>query len=267
MAAKIPMPRLEVSYEMENLEKYLLLAQRNTRKTAGEILRKQMRLAILVLMARTPPFKGPADRNLSGHAKIGKAAVGRDVGRVYRMGSQVFAELQAVDVNMAKAWWREFKRGDEKKALKLFQDIGGAREMIGSAQQTGPLERGHHARRRNRRGRVSAKLALQIVSKKDREAYIKEMQAMVMFAKAGWLPAGRAFGMKRLPASLRRHAAPGRFKDRSNAISNPFAWAENGVRYVGRLDRELGITKGALRARDRAMVNDMERLLKQKVWR
>lgn len=263
---KIPLPVPVATFEMEHLEKYLLLAERNTRKSFAELLREEMGFLVGVLMARTPPFTGPADRKMSGHAKIGKAAVGRDIGRVYRMDTEVFAELEAVDENAAKAWYRAVKRGEEKKARALFAALGGAKEMLGSPQQTGPLERRLHNRLRNRRGRISVTLARQIVSKKDLKAYIKERQAKVMFGKAGWLPAGRHFRTKGVPVSVRRHAAPGRYKDNSADRKNPYVYAENKVSYVVKLDRKLRIVEGAVRARDRAMANKMERELRKR-WK
>lgn len=256
--------------DLERIGQALVQWSAVTQRPMGELLREEMGLVVQRLMQAMPPYVSFLQTSFAGQAKVGKAAVARDIGKVYFSASSFFGELRArADEGLAKRWYGAFSRGEYGEAAAMLErskvaDVG----RISRAEMGGALNREHHRRLRDRRGRVNTRIPQQVVKKQERARYIREKQKLVMFAKAGWLPAANRFRSKGIPQAVRKHggAAPGAALDYGSRAVNPEVIARNFVSYAGRLVREGNLIRRVLVTREEVIVRKVAALV-EKGWR
>lgn len=256
--------------DLEKIGEALVQWSAVTRRPMGELLREEMGLVIQRLMQAMPPFVSFLQTSFAGQAKVGKAAVSRDIGKVYFSASAFFGELRArADEGLARRWYGAFSRGQYGVAAAMLTrakapDVG----RIARTEMGGELNREHHRRWRDRRGRVNTRVPQQVVTKQARARYIREKQKMVMFAKAGWLPAANRFGSKGIPQAVRKHGgtAPGAALDFGSRAVNPEVIAKNFVSYAGRLVREGNLVRRVLVTREEVILRKVAALV-EKGWK
>lgn len=224
-----------------------------TREPLGKLMRQEMGLILQRVMQAYPPFAHPLQTSFAGQSRIGKAAVSRDVGRVYVTINEVFEELQAKaggvtgDARLAKAWYGLWRRGEFDEVRRVLEEVGSdyARVAMGPA-----LERSHHLRRRSRGGRVGGRYHSQMVTAAELSRYRRELHSRVMWAKAGWLAGATRFGSKGIPVAVRKLGlAPGAAIDQSRRLNDPHVVAINRVSYAGYLEARGRIVPRVLRHR------------------
>ncbi len=131
--------------------------------------------------------------NFTGDGKVardlGRAAVRRDIRRVYMVPSEAFAAISARQGDAAaRAFSRLMKQGQYQQAQAAFQ------KATGRILNVVPFDGGNlHQQFRNNRGRVSRKSPLVIVQDPAAlKAYIAQVENLVGWAKSGWVMAGRS---------------------------------------------------------------------------
>lgn len=217
-------------------------------------LSKQGQLLAEHCMKLTPP------RNL----KQGENAVARDISRVVVKREQGYLE-SVYNISGTETNVRQYLRN--KKGQTYLVDID-------EIDLTGGKIAGWHKARRDSRGRV-----LRATSKSNDktigrwradnvlwapagevESYIKLKQAVVGFAKAGWLKGYLALGGKRVSEWVARHGQnKGQFIDGRSA-PNPSVTVRNVTAWGAKNDEAERITANAIAARARAMKSYFENI-------
>lgn len=177
------------------------------RLQSGQLAKDLMRLA--------PPVGaggGTPTESFAVQLRTGKKAITRDLARIYARLGQVAAEIRETDPDAARAFQRAATRGEVAEATRILQAFGQPAPL-----GIGPFDAGYHkaARRANSRGRVAERSRRYIVTRvAPLNEYRRELEGHLMWQKAGWLPAARAFGARGVHPSILRHAAPaGRYID------------------------------------------------------
>lgn len=220
-------PLLTIQAETGQLNAAFTRLANTTGKAFGAIVLQSSRLIAWNLAHNTQPYGMTL-----AEKKLGEAAVARDIGMVYRSAQKMFEILRAHDEQIARAWYKLVKMGGYAQAEKLLRSQA---VQDRNAPIFGPLDPGFHSDSRNRRGRVSRHRIAQIVPDGNEiKAYIKQRQAHVGFAKAGWITAGSQLGkVTRVPAWITRHVgqAPGQAVDNSKR-PDPHCLLTNNVNYI-----------------------------------
>ncbi len=140
---------------------------------------------------------------------LGRAAVRRDINRVYMSPAQAYEAVKARKGDaVAKSFFKLIKLGQLEQASQAFVKATGRRlDVI-------PFDGGKlHQQFRNGRGRVSRKSPVVIVSDaRPLKVYIREIEKRVGWAKSAWFQAGQSVpGGEggRVPAWMRQPGAPG----------------------------------------------------------
>jgi hypothetical protein len=125
--------------------------------TAGEIIRERTGLLARICVDRTQPVTDGSGGAINANSetfsgtgqdakKMGQAAVGRDIGRVYASIATVCAEIRRQNgQKVSKAFYAMMQNCEFQKADKLLQSLG-----VQSARRSGAWDGG--ARHRNLRG-------------------------------------------------------------------------------------------------------------------
>jgi hypothetical protein len=223
------------------------LAQR-TGRSGAEVLRDQTRLLIHDLMTFTPPFgRVPFLEGIDKQFFIGKAAVRRDIRRVFRPVQTLRAWRQPVNGRVKRELERAVRRGDTATVARIL-----------SLQESRVLPRvtpALHQQARDGKGRVPASFRWYVVlDDRSVREYEEEVFTHIGRAKAGWETAARALGVP-VPEWIGRHSTPGRFRQ-VEGPDGPSIEIANDVEYGGDFD-ELQILEKALARRQRSMEDQL----------
>lgn len=202
----------------------------------SDFLRQQFRLLLERIMTLTPP------RNRAQ----GRARVAADIRKIM----QPFAKLR--DERMKKL----VRRGDLAGLNAIAKKMGVNWRFVTDVSDL----KSQHESARDRRGRVkgSGRNAPRVVGSRNVAAfnrYIRQRQAGVGVARAGWAPAAKAVGAA-VPSWVAAHGmAFGDVIDRSQHAVSPELTAINRTPWANRRDEGERILANALASRRR----DMER--------
>jgi hypothetical protein len=198
-----------------------------TGKSVPQLVREFAGLLARILASYTQPVPSGAGEMSGltlGARNLGKAAVSRDLARVYVMPAAVFITIRnSRGMKVARQFSGLMKSGQYDKAEKLLQGLG----VKGSALRVEPWDDGaRHKRLRNKRGRISRGTKPVITTDPQAfKAHRKEKLNNVGFTKSSWYTAGKqipgAKGLGRIPAWIKKHKAPGRGIDNTRGNDNP----------------------------------------------
>ncbi len=228
-------PTIDLQVNTAKLEQAFNRLDKSAQRSFGKIVLQQSRLTSWHLARCTQPWNSDFGNGMDkGTQRVGQAAVGRDIGNVFKAASAVFAQLKAEDETLAKAWWKAMKHGQYEAASIMLRKSS----LRDRNAEIGALNPALHQKLRDNRGRISRQRAALIVpDAKSIKDYIKERQQLVGFAKAGWISAGSGLGrVTRVPAWITRHVgkAPGHGINNAQGI-DPHCTLVNDVRYVSQI--------------------------------
>jgi hypothetical protein len=168
----------------------------------------------------TPPFPNKG---------AGLNAVKRDIRKVYAPLTEAYESIQKINPNLAAAFWRYLKQGEENKAKKLALQVLGNRVLTS-------IDTNLHQQRRDNYGRVKGDRPSAYVDKTSSiTKYIRDMQKHVGSAKAPYGMVAKHYGQN-LPGWMTDHSSPYEIIDRADAktnnekfieFSNKLPWADN----------------------------------------
>jgi hypothetical protein len=254
--------RLEIEFDTLAYRRRVRQFAALTGRRLGEVIREEMRFLVGACINRTPPFSG---RQLSsmgnpgwdGSAKkIGERAVKRDIRRVFRpvTGLDLYKENEgfrkAVDERNLKVVRNFLKDSLSKKASRRFGGV---------AFEADPQ---YHKEQRDNRGRVRRGAPwIAVLDKNSIDTYIKAKQRLVGYARAGWNAAKARFGATGW--TLKNKFAPGLADDRTHGTEKPHATAANLVPWIQWAEGKLGIVRGAMRQRQKAIEGKIRRIVQK----
>lgn len=223
-----------------------------TGQSGGDVLREQTRLLVKDLVATTPPFGRAAHlQDIDKQYFIGKAAVRRDVRRVFRPVTTLRAWTRPTNRRVKRSLERAVRQGDTLAVARIMRFNPG--RVIARAEPR------LHQSARDGKGTVPADFRWYVVLDEGSvREYEQEMFERIGRAKAGWETAARAVGVE-LPEWIERHASPGRFRQ-VNGPDGPSIEIANDVAYGSDFD-ELHILEKALARREQAMGQELEKAL------
>jgi hypothetical protein len=246
---------------------------RQTGREAGKVLKAQARLLVRDLIAATPPFgKAAFSRDVESYndqRAIGRKAVERDIRKVFVSLRDYIKELDNVKLAAAltqagglgassniKTRKQSFRKSSvDMPALEaIFRNMGKEGRVI--MEVNADL----HKKARNRRGRTVGGKSNRYVVVRERslDKYISEVQRRVGYAKAGWMKAAIALGVKGIPNWIKQHVTAGVFEDRTNA-SNMSVTVGNLVEFQEDFDRRQ--FQAALKNREIAIPIEMRKIV------
>lgn len=194
-----------------------------TGKTMEQEIIATARLVAVSLATSTQPYGSGASARADGEARVSK-----DISKVFRTPSSIFAEIKEDDPASASKFWSAFKRAD----------VGDMRSIMTAAsidlEISATPRKELHEGARNTRGRVTGRAKQLVTQPGALAAYIKQRQKKVGFAKAGWAAAADDCGGHRgIPAwaSGRHRTAPGMAVITRDAV-HPRVVIKNNVDYI-----------------------------------
>ena len=197
-------------------------AQIAGRSMQDEIIATARLLAVSLATSTQPYGKTTAAR------EVGEARVSKDISKVFRTPSSIFAEIKEDDQASASKFWTAYKRNDV--AVMRSTMTAASIDLEISATPRPEL----HDAARNRLGRVNS-LAKQLVTQPGAlEAYIKLRQKKVGWAKAGWAAAADDCGGHRgIPAwASGRHPSAQGMAIITRDANHPKVIIVNNVSYI-----------------------------------
>jgi hypothetical protein len=272
-------PILDLDYRLEEsgLQELFADLERFGKKTVPQLVLERSVLLARYLAENTQPvaagnggaitndntLQGKLDGGSLTARNLGRAAVRRDLRRVYASPSGAFEQLRGRGAvsgdgeKMARAFYRALKRGDLAEAKQILIRAGvpsGQLDII-------PWDDGaRHKRLRNKRGRVNRSNKPQVVSDaKKLKAYFKHEEDQVGFTKACWINAARQLGnvrgMGQVRQWIKKHtSAPGRGVNGTRVEDHPrvvlsslVAWASEALspaqfsRALSQLDNSMRV--------------------------
>ena len=263
-------PQIEWKVNTDKLESELVRLSAVTGDDLGEILRQEGKLAADLLMSYTPPFKKYGSKG--GAKKAGDTRIKVEVAALFLAGSEFKGSTEN---SLISKIGKASKAGDTNALAVLLPKAGIDIPLsrihppgLNTAHQTSRGFDGRVKGKRKRSGkppkgyyvrnRYLARTRLEI----NRQT--KRAQKNVGKAKSGWLAGLLYFGGK-APSYVSRHGMQrGSFSDRSRDKKDPYILLENRVKYMDDLDVELNITRNAANKRRKAILQRIDRALKQR---
>jgi hypothetical protein len=247
-------------------------------KSIEETLDSQVKLFVRDCIKATPPFTHGKNfsESLAKQKEVGERAVQRDLARVYREAGGYKSLTQG---RLARRIARLVMRGDETKAVEELRFVNLNFKVIERRATKGYIEsqrnkRGQVPYRKNQvalihDGQVPAYIAAAFNSKnKPEDPILRELLedrlARVGNAKSGWALAAKNMGLK-LPKWIKsqKGAASGLFKRTGSGLKYQIT-VGNGVPYIQKTGKELGIMKWAMKNRERNIEKQIRMALKKK---
>ena len=265
-------------------KQFARLAAKLTRVTRGKtrnVLKEVARAFVKDCMKMTPPFGDrPVKESWKTQRDIGMAAIKLDLFGG-RRGSLGKTKRVGVFETMPKAWLQKVidERGEDFQETVYWHDksgkaYGAERKLFKpSANQS---EMREHHKKYFRNGRMSAAgtkdrrigrwvwIDKMIVPPEAADQYLKLMQSRVGNAKAGWMQAATALGVKSIPQWISRQRGTGSGVYKVTTHKGwPAYTVGNAVPYIQEKGRELGIIKRGLKYRIHAMKKQLVMTLRK----
>lgn len=231
---------------------------------AGALLKRYTGPAVLDLMKTFPPMVSvsgkdsfAAQRRVAVSSNGVPGSIARDIGRVYDSITQVYQEVydRTADADMADAFYRAAKRGDEFEAREILRRAGLFARV---RSELGAMDASHHRHARSpRTGRVRAgrEARLLVTNPAQLRRYVRLIEKRAGSLKAGFLAGYHAAGGNRtIPSWITRHARKGRGSDLSARKRDPVIIVQNTVNYAATQDRRGGLVAiSVARSRERIL--------------
>lgn len=243
-----------VYVEMARFDRLINDLAKATRKTVGFIIKSRAGAMARYLAESTQPVgvvssrtltDGTVVREATGSARVeegqitgtgkeirdmGRNAVLGDIGRVYRGGAAIFANI--ADKNRARGAYKALKQGRHDELSARLRVIGGPLASLKAmAWDGGAL----HRRSRNGRGRVNgAQKPLLVDDGRQLAAYKLRLRNRVGLAKSAFTRCSYLITGKwprGVPMWMKQNA-PARAIDRTNDANSPFIDFESNLRYA-----------------------------------
>lgn len=235
------------------------------KQSAHDALRQQSRLFVADACALTPPTgdnplgAAGARRNatsLPGNSKAaqrqGQQVVGREIRRLFVALSDL--EVFRSEGKFGKSLRTLSQRGNWPEVLKLLERAGFSFTEVAPRATAEILNR-----HRDRKGRVIRRRSVLVRDGRSIERLVRQQQALVGRAKAGWVTPARALGLK-LPAWITKHNEPGSFTQEGSGDKLSITVA-NTLGYAQKLDASANIMNRAWRNRARNLKQQVESAL------
>lgn len=182
-------PAIRFTAKLKGASDVVRLLRRHPEKVGRtlESLVKQEARGLAVELARnTRPF------GFSEKAKQrGEFSVAQDIGLVYALPSDAFAEMRKSDPEAADRFWANIQNRRFTRAENALRNSSSGWKDL----SVGRLDPKLHHESRNIHGEVTRRKPAQIVtSAKAMENYIAKRQRNVGFAKGSWINAAKAIG-------------------------------------------------------------------------
>ena len=242
-------------------------------KGADEVLRSQARLFVRDAMRFTPPFSNaPITESWQTQRMAGFAAIIRDMKGMMSAASQLRVLSSGSDV---AAWLAGLARDNKGKFIDTLQTkfrLGfgdvldkpdkktvdaalDSRKRYRRNQQSYIIHNGNIPSYFNASGRLAVPPEL--------AAIVQERTALVGLAKAGWVKAAQALGMKGIPPWVKKKAgrSQGIYETDGSGLTVSYTVGSR-VPWMQARGRELNIIGRAWRNRQRNIEKEIERVLK-----
>lgn len=236
---------------------------------AGETLRNRTGLLARICADRTQPVTDEAGGAISANTesfsgtgvaakKMGQAAVGRDINRVYASLAMACREIrQQAGPKASKAFYGMMQRGEFDRAEDFLRRLN----ISVSRLQVQPWDSGRrHQQMRTRTGRINRGVKPVVIDNVEPlKAYIKRHKDNVGHTKSGWTNAARQIpgvkGLTKIPQWIRKQRGPGSGID-GTRTENPFIQLNNNVPWISQVfgGRQHG---KALQGFDRILIKDL----------
>lgn len=172
------------------------------RNSVPGYLRQEARLVAVSLAFQTQPFGDSATTRA-----VGRAAVSRDIYRVYATPGKAFADIQ--NSNAQAGFWKAVKISAWERAKKILTKSGNALKFAAIDNFDGGAQ---HRQLRNGQGRIppSQKPVMIVKNPQALKTYVASEQDKVGFGKSGWASCAKALGGSRgIPGWISRLNGPG----------------------------------------------------------
>jgi len=228
---------------------------RVTGRSAADLIRQQARLFVTDVLRLTPPrHRHPLHENFAYQRRVGQAAVGRDIRKVFVSVENLGVVKQPQNQKLGDRLRKLSRAGNIAGVTAILRNIGIANpKVLASAQAS------VHKAARDRRGRVGKGNGHFVLSEASIKRHIKVAQSHVGRWKAGWMNSARHLAVK-VPRWISEHSQPGVFVDTTNHRTQPGMLMGNSVPRA-EIGGDLNIIETALRIRERNMKRMAERII------
>lgn len=227
------------------LEALDLLGQFKGKPLAGIILERTGTFARYLVTA-TPPFTSlPAGPGSAGGLDggslrardIGRAAVRRDIGRVYMSPRKIYEELRAWNQAktgraIAAAYWRNIRQKNAEAAVAILRRSGIAAKNLEHRMWDGGAR---HLQKRTPRGHINKGVKPVVIMDKGRDEYIRKVEKAVGYTKSGWVTAARQVngtGIGQIRGWITAKSGPGYGEDNTQNTAFPTVRLTNAVPWI-----------------------------------
>lgn len=255
--AALPMFGIEASLEVDpqslsQFQREVKALAAATHKAGAEVLREETHDLIKDVVATTPPFGRVAFvEDIANQFYIGKAAVRRDIRRVFRPVQTLRAWKRPFNARLKRELERAVGKGDVLAVAKILK--------LRPERVLAKADASIHQSARDEKGRVPQSYRWYVVLDEESIRGLEdETFKRIGRAKAGWEAAARAVGLD-LPEWIARHSTPGRFRQ-VNGPEGPTIEIANDVEYADDFG-ELHILEKAIERSERRMEKKMEKSL------
>lgn len=207
------------------------------KKDVPTLIRERAQFFARYMASNTAPWLSGDGSSLAAR-DVGRAAVRRDIGRVYSPASKTYDEIRKWSGSIggplgqaaARGFYRLIKRGQFAEAQKLLQRLGikgGRLDIV--AWDSGA----QHEKLRNNRGRINKGVRPVVVA--DSQAlrkYVAEVEKRVGYTKSGWVTAGdmiNSRGSGQIPGWFKKGGPGTGVDDTRGETNNPSITLRNDV--------------------------------------
>jgi len=241
-----------------------------SRRTNREVVQQQARLVVVDLIKCTPPTGNrPLTETFGFQRRKGEMTADRDIHRLFQPLTSIKAVMYPTGAGKnAKRQRSQYlkhlaEKGDWNTLSQALFHMGVTETLV---PMQGSLELGEYRaawKLFGARGNVSAKRARRYLvwDSSALERVRTEVKNRVGWAKAGWMTAARALGVKRIPSWIADHPAPGGIEDGLSNGDQPSFTVINAVSYISYLNSGNRLLVRVLRNRERAMEISIEHAL------
>lgn len=242
---------ITISFDTSKMERKLQEFAAVTNRDTKTVMREEMGLLVKRCIELTPPPHGRGGG--AAAKKQGEGAIKRDVGRVY-FSLRKFADV-IKSPRLKQGMLNALNRGDFDAISEIMREMKQSTKAVTTArvafQQQFRNNRGIVTRGTKKTGVFDENSMIDVVN---------QLIGHVGKAKAGWMPAARAFGTKGIPAWVSRHSGEGSSELRENGNEITLT-AVNSNKAIGSLNSQASIVQNALVGRLRDLTAKVQRIL------
>lgn len=232
--------------DTRSLDRLIDRLRRQSPRLLRELVRDEAGNAALAIARALPPRK----------VGQGRRKVAADIRRVFITANVAYREMRSRNPDIAKAFWKAYKAGDDTTARELLRQSGVRYDTAVFLDQ--PSSAMHRAAR-TRSGGVPKNEAPRAIIRDagSLRDYLRGRQMNVGYLKSPWARVAVALG-KRAPAWMTQPDGPHILEDNTQSLLTPSITIGSRVKHAD--DRRfLGAINHALRGRERALTARAEK--------